>query len=128
MKRSFQLFPIIIFCVGIFNCSNPTSSKPENPFKHVDLQILSDSTLAITWQGEFESEALLSLDRKVGEASWQMDYTNVPANDSIYVDTLYSVHTDTVYSYRLRFKESDNSSSISPSVALLSERCVPVDF
>jgi len=124
----FQLFSLIIFWASISNCSNPISPKPENPFKNINLQILSDSTLAITWQGEFESEALLSLDRKVGEESWQMDYTNVPANDFIYVDTLYSVHTDTVYSYRLRFKESDNSSSISPSVALLSERCVPVDF
>ena len=62
----FQLFSLIIFWASISNCSHPISPKPENPFKNINLQILSDSTLAITWQGEFESEALLSLDRNVG--------------------------------------------------------------
>ncbi|MCK9245194.1 MAG: endonuclease/exonuclease/phosphatase family protein [Candidatus Marinimicrobia bacterium] len=93
--------------------------------KNITLQVLTDTTLSITWQGDFGPDDTVRIDRKVGEASWQSGFKTIRALDYSGTDTLSSVHTDTVYAYRLKLFEDNDISSHSQSVALLSAQCVP---
>ncbi|MFH1213763.1 MAG: endonuclease/exonuclease/phosphatase family protein, partial [Candidatus Neomarinimicrobiota bacterium] len=91
----------------------------------VALQVLSDTTLAITWHGEFEKYDSVIIQRKAGEAGWRTNFAIVPANDNAFVDTLISTLTATIYAYRLQLFRGTDTTATTAAVALMSDSCQP---
>ncbi|MFH1213822.1 MAG: hypothetical protein V1681_07020, partial [Candidatus Neomarinimicrobiota bacterium] len=72
MQSKFLLPLFIGLSISVLGCSSPTGS-PDQLSKpgQVALQVLSDTTLAITWHGEFEKYDSVIIQRKAGEAGWR---------------------------------------------------------
>jgi len=124
-RRAFPFF-LSLSVVGLFSCSDPTGSEKDFSVpQNVAAQVLADSLLTLTWEGEFESRDQIIVARKAGENSWQNVYAIATAHNRQFTDNQISINSDTVFAYRLRLIRDTDTSAFSAAVAYFSEKCQP---
>ncbi|MBS3768373.1 MAG: hypothetical protein KGY75_09690 [Candidatus Cloacimonetes bacterium] len=74
----------------------PNLFPPENP----QLTNLDNSNIRINWTDTNAEEDGFIIDRKIGHSDWQLDYADVGANVTTFVDDIY--YPCATYSYRIK--------------------------
>jgi endonuclease/exonuclease/phosphatase family metal-dependent hydrolase len=121
------LFPLLPVSAIFLSCSVPTGSDtPEAP-TNIQLQVLEDGNLTVSWDGSFREHDLMLIARKAGENSWQNDFDVASARHFAYVDTLLTANSDTVFAYRLRALRNKDTSEVSATSAYFPGNSDPTD-
>jgi len=116
---------LLIFLFSITTCSKKTTSPDEllAP-SNLQLTLVEENTVKLTWQDNSTDEKKFFIDRKKGEYAWFENYGEVDANITVFIDDIQT-ETDTVYSYRIRAFDGDDYSDYSIATGWFSECTTP---
>jgi len=122
MPRQFIPLLVLFPLLAISHCSDPTNSdKDFTAPQGVTVAVLDDTSLIVSWEGQFESVDQIIVARKVGNRTWQDYYAIAPAHELSFVDTNVTPVSDSVYAYRLRLIRDADTSDYSLTAAYFSE-------
>lgn len=120
------VFIVVVFFAIIFNsCTDPISSIGLSSPDNLQLTLVSDNQVKLTWTDNSKDETKFIIDRKKGEFGWFENYGETEANITSFTDII-NTNSDTVYSYRIRAFDGSDYSEHSTETGWFSEQTTPL--
>ncbi len=120
------VFIVVVFFAIIFNsCSDPVSSDGLSSPDNLELTLVSDNQVKLTWTDNSKEESKFIIDRKKGEFDWFENYGETEANITSFADII-NTNSDTVFSYRIRAFDGNDYSEYSTETGWFSEQTTPL--
>jgi len=123
-----KVFLIIISILVLFilACSDATSPKINAP-SNLELTLVENNTVKLTWQDNSSDETKFFVDRKKGEYEWYENYFELDENITSCIDDIQTT-ADTVYSYRVRAYNGDEYSEYSIPTGWFADCAAPTNL
>jgi len=123
-----KVFLIIISILVLFivACSDTTSPKINAP-SNLELTLVENNIIMLTWQDNSTDETKFFVDRKKGEYEWYENYFELDENITSCIDEIQTT-TDTVYSYRVRAYNGDKYSEYSIPTGWFADCAAPINL
>ena len=120
------IFIVVVFYAIIFNsCTAPVSSNGLLSPDNLQLTLVSDNQVKLTWTDNSKEETKFIIDRKKGEFDWFENYGETEANITSFTDII-NTNSDTVFSYRIRAFDGNDYSGYSTETGWFSEQTTPL--
>jgi len=120
------IFIVVVFYAIIFNsCTDPVSSNGLLSPDNLQLTLVSDNQVKLTWTDNSKEETKFIIDRKKGEFDWFENYGETEANITSFTDII-NTNSDTVFSYRIRAFDGNDYSGYSTETGWFSEQTTPL--
>ena len=126
MKKAICIISLLTVLILICCCSDTTSPDFQAP-TNLELTLLEQNTIKLTWADNSSDETKFFIDRRKGEFGWFENYGEVEANITVFTDNI-STNTDTIYSYRVRAFDGDDYSDYSIPTGWYIPETAPTDF
>jgi len=114
---------VVILVIGCSETTSPESNKPSD----LQITLVEENIIKLTWQDNSTDEDKFFIDRKKGEYEWFENYNQVAANITTFNDFIIT-NTDTVYSYRIRSFDGSNYSEYSMPAGWFSDITTPTNL
>ncbi len=121
------MISVLVFS-AIVSCSKDSTSPSEitNP-TNLQLVMVENDIVKLTWQDNSDNEIKFFIDRKIGEYDWYENYGEVEANITAFTDEIQT-NSNIIYSYKVRSFDGENYSEYSIVISWFSDYSTPYNL
>ncbi|MCK4500677.1 hypothetical protein KAU11_09265 [Candidatus Babeliales bacterium] len=126
MKRSKYFVISLLIFWSLVSCTKETTSPNNGLMNPTNLVItlIENDLVKLNWNDNSTTEITFSIDKKIGEGDWFVNYNEVAENITTFNDQI-PTNTNTVYSYRIRAFDGNDYSDYSNNVGWFSYNSAP---